>query len=65
MPAETLSRIPTHAAIIVDGKEVFIGSQSLRKLELDSRREIGVICREAPIAKRAAQIFERDWEAAT
>jgi cardiolipin synthase len=51
-------------AVVVDGKEVFIGSQSLRKLELDSRREIGVICRETPIAKRVVQIFERDWEAA-
>jgi cardiolipin synthase len=52
-------------AIVVDGKEVFIGSQSLRKLELDSRREIGVICREAAIAKRVAHIFERDWDAST
>ena len=52
-------------AIVADGKAVSIGSQSLRKLELDSRREIGVICREAPVAKRVAQIFERDWEEAT
>ena len=48
-------------AIVVDGKEVFIGSQSLRKLELDSRREIGVICRTATVARRVAQIFELDW----
>ena len=52
-------------AIVVDGKEVFIGSQSLRKLELDSRREIGVICREAPIARRVAQVFELDWKKST
>lgn len=52
-------------AIVADGTAVSIGSQSLRKLELDSRREIGVICRDAAIAKRVAQIFERDWEAAT
>ncbi len=49
-------------AIVVDGREVFIGSQSLRKLELDSRREIGLICRVGTIAKRVAQIFELDWE---
>lgn len=48
-------------AIVVDGREVFIGSQSLRKLELDSRREIGVICRTATVARRVAQIFELDW----
>lgn len=49
-------------AIVVDGKEVFIGSQSLRKLELDGRREIGLICRVGTIAKRVAQTFELDWE---
>ena len=49
-------------AIIVDGKAVSIGSQSLRKLELDSRREIALICRESAVAKRVAQVFELDWE---
>jgi len=49
-------------AIVVDGKEVFIGSQSLRKLELDGRRELGLICRLAPVARRVAQIFELDWQ---
>src|SRR5205814_5920262 len=29
-------------AIVRDGQEAFVGSQSLRKLELDGRREIGV-----------------------
>jgi hypothetical protein len=28
--------------IIRDGRDAFIGSQSLRKLELDQRREVGV-----------------------
>ena len=49
-------------AVIIDGKEVFIGSQSLRKLELDSRREIGLICRTGAVARRVAQIFELDWQ---
>lgn len=48
-------------AIVVDNKEVFVGSQSLRKLELDGRREIGLICREPAIARRVAQTFELDW----
>lgn len=51
-------------AIVVDGREVFIGSQSLRKLELDGRRELGLICRTATVARRVAQIFELDWQKA-
>ena len=47
--------------IIIDNKEVFIGSQSLRKLELDGRREIGIICRVGTVARRVAQVFELDW----
>src|SRR5262249_5786274 len=30
-------------AIVRDGKQVFVGSQSLRSLELDARREVGVL----------------------
>ncbi len=30
-------------AIIRDGAAAFVGSQSLRKLELDGRREVGLI----------------------
>jgi phosphatidylserine/phosphatidylglycerophosphate/cardiolipin synthase-like enzyme len=48
-------------AIVVDGKEAFVGSQSLRALELDGRRELGLICRAPAVAKRIAQIFELDW----
>lgn len=48
-------------AIVVDGKAAFVGSQSLRALELDARREIGLICRAPAVAKRIAQIFELDW----
>ncbi|MDQ3070568.1 MAG: phospholipase D-like domain-containing protein [Acidobacteriota bacterium] len=51
-------------AIVADGKDVYIGSQSLRKLELDGRREIGLICRTATVAKRVAEVFELDWAAA-
>jgi phosphatidylserine/phosphatidylglycerophosphate/cardiolipin synthase-like enzyme len=52
-------------AIVVDGKEAFVGSQSLRALELDGRREIGLICRAPAVAKRIAQIFELDWAKST
>jgi phosphatidylserine/phosphatidylglycerophosphate/cardiolipin synthase-like enzyme len=48
-------------AIIRDGCAAFVGSQSLRKLELDGRREIGVIVTDERIAKKMREIFEADW----
>ena len=48
-------------AIIRDGGAVFVGSQSLRKLELDGRREIGVITSDERIAKKMRDVFEADW----
>jgi phosphatidylserine/phosphatidylglycerophosphate/cardiolipin synthase-like enzyme len=48
-------------AIIRDGESAFLGSQSLRKLELDGRREIGVIIKDASVAKKMRAVFEADW----
>ncbi len=48
-------------AIIRDGSAAFIGSQSLRKLELDGRREVGVIVDDERIAKKMRDVFETDW----
>ena len=48
-------------AIIRDGKYGFVGSQSLRKLELDSRREVGIITNDRKIVSRMASVFEEDW----
>ena len=48
-------------AIVRDGAAVFIGSQSLRKLELDGRREVGVIVSNERIAKKMRDVFEADW----
>ena len=48
-------------AIIRDGASAFIGSQSLRKLELDGRREVGVIVDDERIAKKMREVFETDW----
>ncbi len=54
-----------HARVIVrDGEAVFIGSQSLRRLELDLRREVGVIVNDSKIASRIAKTFDTDWESA-
>ena len=58
-------QIRLHARTIVrDESDVFIGSQSLKKLELDSRREIGVIFRDAKVAKKIASLFQDDWDKA-
>jgi phosphatidylserine/phosphatidylglycerophosphate/cardiolipin synthase-like enzyme len=48
-------------AIVRDGCAVFIGSQSLRKLELDGRREIGIIVDDERVAKKVRDVFEADW----
>jgi phosphatidylserine/phosphatidylglycerophosphate/cardiolipin synthase-like enzyme len=49
-------------AIIRDGTSVFVGSQSLRRLELDARREVGLIIHNPAVAKRMLQVFDQDWE---
>jgi len=60
-----LTRIRLHSRTIVrDRKEVFMGSQSLRELELDARREIGVIFRDSKVANSLVKVFEEDWNAA-
>ncbi len=48
-------------AIVRDGTACFIGSQSLRKLELDGRREVGVIITDSRIARKVLSVFEADW----
>ena len=48
-------------AMVRDGSAAFVGSQSLRKLELDGRREVGVIVSDTAIAKRMQEVFEADW----
>ena len=49
-------------AIIRDGKRGFVGSQSLRRLELDKRREVGVIVTDVTVVQQMQEIFEKDWE---
>ena len=48
-------------AIIRDGRRAFVGSQSLRKLELDERREVGLIIRDRTVVRKLQKTFERDW----
>ena len=47
--------------IIRDGRQAFVGSQSLRQPELDSRREIGIVVRDSKAVKTLLETFEKDW----
>jgi len=49
-------------AMIRDGTAGFVGSQSLRKLELEGRREVGLIVRDTRIARKMLEVFESDWK---
>lgn len=48
-------------SIIRDRKAVFLGSQSLRELELDGRREVGIVCRDRAVVAGVLNVFEKDW----
>lgn len=48
-------------SIIRDGERAFVGSQSLRKLELDKRREVGIIIDDEVVVRQMITVFERDW----
>jgi len=48
-------------AIIRDGHRAFVGSQSLRKLELERRREIGVIVDDRKVVSQLQTVFLQDW----
>jgi phosphatidylserine/phosphatidylglycerophosphate/cardiolipin synthase-like enzyme len=50
-------------AIVRDGRHAFVGSQSLRRLELDKRREVGLFVHGAAIVKELMATFEADWAA--
>jgi cardiolipin synthase len=47
--------------IIRDRRQAFVGSQSLRTAELDSRRELGLIVQDAKVVKTLIETFEADW----
>jgi cardiolipin synthase len=48
-------------AIVQDGRKLFLGSQSLRRLELDKRREVGVIVDDKKAILEVTRVFEADW----
>ena len=48
-------------ALVRDGARAFVGSQSLRRLELDKRREVGVLIMNGVVARQIRDTFEADW----
>jgi cardiolipin synthase A/B len=50
-------------AICRDGQSAFLGSQSLRTAELDSRREVGIILPSSQVVRAIVNTFEHDWAA--
>jgi phosphatidylserine/phosphatidylglycerophosphate/cardiolipin synthase-like enzyme len=47
--------------MVRDGNLAFMGSQSLREIELDARREVGLIFRDTKLVSRLHRVFEEDW----
>jgi phosphatidylserine/phosphatidylglycerophosphate/cardiolipin synthase-like enzyme len=50
-------------AIVRDRRRAFIGSQSLRRIEIDKRREIGIIVTDLAVVNQIREVFEGDWAA--
>jgi cardiolipin synthase A/B len=62
LPSEKFPGARLHARVIIrDSSRAFLGSQSLRKVELDERREVGIITQDARTVKRLRAVFEADW----
>ena len=62
MRVQKLPGIRLHVRTMIrDGDAAFVGSQSLRALELDARREVGLVVKEPKTVKRMLEVFEEDW----
>lgn len=60
-----LSSLRLHLrSMLRDGVELFVGSQGLRTIELDRRREVGILVRDRSAIKRFKSVYEEDWESA-
>ena len=66
LSARVFKRMRLHTRVVIrDCKQAFLGSQSLRKLELDERREIGIIVNNVKVVSSMVTVFEDDWKAST
>ena len=63
LEVRNLANLRLHTRTIIrDRRSAFVGSQSLRGAELDSRREVGIIVHEPKAVSGLIQTFEADWE---
>jgi phosphatidylserine/phosphatidylglycerophosphate/cardiolipin synthase-like enzyme len=63
LDVQRLGGVRLHTRTIIrDRRQAFIGSQSLKTAELDSRRELGLIVRVPKIVKKLVETFESDWD---
>ena len=59
---EVLPELEVHLrAMLRDDIELFIGSQGMRTIELDRRREVGIVLRDRTAIKRFRTVFDEDW----
>jgi phosphatidylserine/phosphatidylglycerophosphate/cardiolipin synthase-like enzyme len=57
-----LMRMRFHTRTILrDGRDAFLGSQSLREAELDRRRELGILVHDRDIVHSLVKVFDKDW----
>jgi len=62
LPHEKYPGKRLHARVIIrDHHDAFLGSQSLRKLELDKRREVGIVVKDQSVVAELTRTFEDDW----
>lgn len=62
VPVTPLTSMRLHTRTIIrDGRQAFVGSQSLRQPELDLRREIGIVVRDSKVVKALLATFDKDW----
>jgi phosphatidylserine/phosphatidylglycerophosphate/cardiolipin synthase-like enzyme len=59
----TPPRPRVHAALmIVDGNNVFLGSENIDDSPAEQRRGLGIMFAEPSIAARLSTVFEQDWQ---
>jgi phosphatidylserine/phosphatidylglycerophosphate/cardiolipin synthase-like enzyme len=62
LEVRNLAKLRLHTRTIIrDRRQAFVGSQSLRMAELDSRREVGVIVPGPNVVNGLIKTFETDW----
>ncbi len=62
LTAHKLARLRLHTRTIIrDRRQAFVGSQSLRKAELDARRELGLIVKDPNVVGSLLATFQSDW----